>query len=167
MPDPRIPLPTPEDRAIDLEDDYRQAEEASAFLARQMEKGTTQKVVILAQYRHGLDTIPALVRLLQEARTEIAAFREDFDCTIEGHRPHCGGCCVEEQLRIYNERDETRAERDRFREAAWSLSTYAASIRWNPRECNTPEWLEGLRRKIEEVQAIARSPLHLARRLTP
>lgn len=37
--------------------------------------------------------------------------------------------------------------------AAWELSTYAASVRWDPKARNTQDWLDGLRERIEAVQA--------------
>lgn len=39
-------------------------------------------------------------------------------------------------------------------DAAWKLSTWAASIDWTGTEPNTREWLLGLRERIERVQAV-------------
>jgi hypothetical protein len=41
-----------------------------------------------------------------------------------------------------------------LREAAWELSTYAASINWDDEEPNTLDWLAGLAERIEAVQAL-------------
>lgn len=40
-----------------------------------------------------------------------------------------------------------------LRKAAWALSTYAASINWDGSR-NQSDWLEGLRERIEAVQAL-------------
>lgn len=40
-------------------------------------------------------------------------------------------------------------------EAGYELSTWAASIHWSDRKSNTPEWLDGLRERIERVQGLA------------
>lgn len=45
---------------------------------------------------------------------------------------------------------ETLAKQARL---GWELSTYAASIHWDRRK-NTPEWMDGLRERIESLQAL-------------
>jgi len=40
----------------------------------------------------------------------------------------------------------------------YALSTWAASIKWNDRDTNTQEWLDGLRERIERVQAHGEKP---------
>jgi hypothetical protein len=48
-----------------------------------------------------------------------------------------------------------KADRAALHEAAWRLSTWAASINWDGRG-NTQSWLEGLRERIEAVQAFGK-----------
>lgn len=37
-------------------------------------------------------------------------------------------------------------------DAGYKLSTYTAAIRWSDQECNTQEWLDGLKERIEVYQ---------------
>lgn len=50
---------------------------------------------------------------------------------------------------VTTERDALRARA----EAGYQLSTWAATINWKPGD-NQPEWLDGLRERIEKVQAL-------------
>jgi len=53
--------------------------------------------------------------------------------------------------------DELRSLRLAF-EDGYALSTWAASIKWSDRATNTQEWLDGLRKRIENVQAHGEKP---------
>ena len=96
-----------------------------------------------AQTHAALDAANAQIAALTAERDSLQIGYDQRGSTIDGME--------EDFMETHAAWEIAIAERDALAKEAYDLSAYAAAINWDGSP-NTPEWFDGLRRRIERVQ---------------